>query len=366
LPEFTHKIKSLDEILAVSSQISKKEPDYIPTLPAFRSVNPETENNDATRIHNLPIDRIIPFHDHPFKLYEGQRFQDLVESVKENGIMLPIIVRPADKGNYEILSGHNRVKAAKAAGLITVPAIIREGLTDDDALLIVTETNLLQRSFADLSHSERALTLSKHYDAIKKQGRRTDLINDIENMLKAQDTDVSGTFTPVGYKLNSGDMLGEKYGLCRESVARYIRINKLIDDFKDKIDNNEIAIRTGVVLSYLSEKQQEIIDDVLSDGNYKIDLNKAEMLKAACQKKMLTHENAEEILKGGKKRKPAYSAGFKLQPKIVLKYFQPDQKRTEIENTIVKALDYYFARLDTKKTVDIESGLSEDEKPQAL
>jgi len=249
LPEFTHKIKSLDEILAVSNQISNKAADYIPTLSAYRPMIPGTEINDALRIHNLSIDRLVPFHDHPFKLYEGQRFQDLVESVKENGIMLPIIVRPADKDNYEVLSGHNRVKAAKAAGLSAVPAIVREGLTDDDALLIVTETNLLQRSFADLSHSERALTLSKHYDAIKNQGRRTDLINDIENMLKAQNTDVSDTFTPVEYKLNSGDMIGEKYGLCRESVARYIRINKLIDDFKYRIDNNEIAIRTGVALS---------------------------------------------------------------------------------------------------------------------
>ena len=345
MAENNQKSTALDDILAMSAQVNRQEsPVNITNYMLNRNQGPAANLPIGGQIHNLRIDRLIPFHAHPFKPYDGQRFQDLVESVKESGILLPIIVQPVDKSNYEILSGHNRVKAANAAGLITAPAIVRENLTDDEALLIVTETNLLQRSFADLTHSERALSLSAHYGAIKKQGRRTDLINEIENMLKARDINVSETCTPLGYKLKSADKIGEKYGLSRESVARYIRINKLINDFKDRIDNNEIAIRAGVSLSYLPESQQEIVLDVQNDSNYKIDLNKAEALKAASEKKALTHEAVEEILKSAKKRKPTYSNGFKLQAKIVSKYFRPDQKKADIENTIVKALDYYFTR----------------------
>jgi ParB family chromosome partitioning protein len=284
-----------------------------------------------------------------------------VDSIKTNGVMLPVIVRPAVDGGYEILSGHNRVKAAEAAGLSEVPCIVRDGLTEEDALLIVTETNLLQRSFADLSHSERALSLSAHYGAIKKQGRRTDLINDIENMLKPLNTAVPETCTPVGYKLKSVEKLGEKYGLGRESVARYLRINKLIDSFKLRVDENEIAIRAGVVLSYLPDKQQEIVDNVLNSGNYKLDLKKAEALKAAYEKKQLTHDSAEEILKGQQKHKATYPSGFKLQQKILSKYFKPEQKRADIEGTIVKALDYYFIHNKTETAGGTGPGIQETE-----
>ena len=294
-------------------------------------------------VYSLSIDKVFPFKRHPFKLYEGQRFSDMVESVKAYGILLPIIVRPLDNYTYEVLSGHNRVKAAKAAGLDTVPAIVREGLADDEALLIVTETNLLQRSFADLSHSERALALSTHYDAIKKQGRRTDLIKDIENMLKAHDINVSESSTPLAYRLTSAEVIGEKYGMSHDNVARYIRINKLIEPIKERVDDGEIAVRSAVSLSYLPENQQGIVEDILGDGNYRIDMNKAEALRLASEKKPLTHETAEQILVGAKKPKQVHTSGFKLHPQIVTKYFRPEQKKAEIEKTIEMALEFYFA-----------------------
>ena len=120
----------------------------------------------TSRIEFHNLDNLIPFKDHPFALYEGQRFTDIVESVRTNGVIVPIVVRPADDGKYEILSGHNRVNAAKEAGIDSIPALIRTGLTDEEAMLIVTETNLMQRSFADLKHSERAVALAVHYEAI--------------------------------------------------------------------------------------------------------------------------------------------------------------------------------------------------------
>ena len=123
--------------------------------------------------NELDVNGLVPFTDHPFKLYEGERLDDMVRSIRENGIIVPIIVRPApnaDKGIYEILSGHNRVKAGKIAGLIKVPIIVREDLTEYEARRIVIETNLIQRSFADLAHSERAIVLKAHMDTIREQG----------------------------------------------------------------------------------------------------------------------------------------------------------------------------------------------------
>ena len=348
--------KTLDNIIALKARANQQQGNQ-PSVPSylFKKIQ-NTDTNPALRPHDidLRIDKLIPFKSHPFKLYEGKRFEDMVDSIKTNGVFLPIIVRPVDGSTYEILSGHNRVEAAKAAGLETVPAIIRDGLTDDEAMLIVTETNLLQRSFADLSHSERAMAISTHYDAIKRQGRRTDLIQDIENMLKAHDTGVSEASTPMGCRIKTAEIIGDKYGLCRENVARYVRVNKLINDLKERIDHNEIALRAGVALSYLPENQQVIVEDVLCDGNYKLDMNKADALKTAAGSKPLTHDIVENILKGVKKRKPPVSAGLKLQPKILSKYFKPDQKKTDIENIIVKALDYYFIHHKTEAAEDTD------------
>lgn len=154
----------------------------------FKSTDPETKLKGSP-IVNINAEKLMPFRNHPFKLYEGERFNDMVESIKANGIITPVIVRSLDNEHetYEILSGHNRVEAAKFAGLETVPAIIRNDINDDEALLIVTETNLIQRSFSDLSHSEKAAALAVHHEAVKSQGKRTDLINDIEILLKNEE-----------------------------------------------------------------------------------------------------------------------------------------------------------------------------------
>ncbi len=298
--------------------------------------------------YKLSLDKTVPFNNHPFKLYTGQRFSDMVESIKANGVYVPIIVRPLADGMYEILSGHNRVAAAKEAGLETIPAIIRDGLTDEEALLIVTETNLLQRSFADLTHSERAVTLSMHHDAIKKQGRRTDMIQEIENMLKASNDAENLTSCPMGTKFDGKQEIGDKYNLSRESVARYLRINKLIDAHKTRLDNNELALRAAVTLSHLSHNEQQILDDVLDSSSYKVDMKKADALRLASEKKALSRDDVEKILTGEKKPKSTRPAPFKLKPKIVTKYFKPEQKPDEIEATIIEALDFYYSHQKEK------------------
>jgi ParB family chromosome partitioning protein len=133
----------------------------------------DEEPNHGDTPQFLYTDDLVPYSDHPFKLYAGERLNDMVRSITENGVIVPVIVRPIDKSEkkYEILSGHNRVNAAKLAGLERVPVHIKKKLTDKEAALIVTETNLVQRSFADLSHSERAVALKHHLEAVKEESK---------------------------------------------------------------------------------------------------------------------------------------------------------------------------------------------------
>ena len=130
-------------------------------------------------IVSIPVEEIHPFHDHPFRLYEGERLEDMVQSIKDHGVLNPVIVRKAARG-YEMLAGHNRTNAAKIAGLTEVPAIVKTDLSDEDAYVYVIETNLLQRSFAELLPSEKAAVLVARYEKISSQGKRNDIRQEIE------------------------------------------------------------------------------------------------------------------------------------------------------------------------------------------
>ena len=137
------------------------------------------EKTAAGGLRMLPIKKIRPFHDHPFHLYEGERLNDMVESIREHGVLNPVIVRKLGKG-YEMLSGHNRANAAKLAGLTEIPAIVKVGLSEAEAYVYVIETNLMQRSFTDLLPSEKAAVMAAHYDKVCCQGKRNDIIRELQ------------------------------------------------------------------------------------------------------------------------------------------------------------------------------------------
>ena len=298
---------------------------------------------------SILISKLTPFKGHPFRLYEGERLNNMVESVKANGIIVPVIVRPLDEENYEILSGHNRIEAAKIVGLDTVPAIIREDLSNDEALLIVTETNLIQRSFTDLSHSERAVTLSMHHEAIKRQGKRTDIINEIENLLK-NDKNLSSnadfaTSDPVGQKLNSREKTAQNYGLGSTSVARYLRINQLTDELKARLDNGEFTVRTAVDISYLPTEEQNNLNTLLNKEVYKLDMKKATQLRELSERDKLSTQIIEDILSGvafkKKNRGSLPVQSLRIGGKKLSKYFNSEQKPEEIEAELFEALEFF-------------------------
>ena len=306
---------------------------------------------------NVLVKNLRHYHDHPFKLYTGERLSDMVESIRANGVMLPLVVRPVSDNqfDYEILSGHNRLEASKLAGLEYVPCLIKEDLTEDEAYLIVTESNLVQRSFADLSHSERAVVLATHYDAIKAQGKRTDLVKELENALKnigfaaekPREINKNSTSTPVAKKLSAGESIGEKYGLSKDTIARYLRINKLISNFQTLIDENALSIRAGVSLSYLTDVEQRQLFDFITGSDIKINIANAEKLRQLHDSGKFTQSNIEKIFQGKKTGgKPNTKKVLQFKRKNFDTFFTENETAEAIEQTIMDALAFYYSHKD--------------------
>ena len=285
-------------------------------------------------IEKIEIEKLKHFPNHKFKLYTGERLENMIQSVKEYGVLLPIIVWE-NNNEYIILSGHNRVEACKKAGIPEIPCIIKDNLTLEEATLIVTETNLMQRSFSDLSHSERAYILEEHYKAIKSQGKRTDLLKEIGSLM----------VNPVDENINKNKSIytvGNEYNISKNTVARYIRLAKLIPSLLEKIDNEQLPIRVGYNISFIEdEKIQERINLLLQE-NIKINIVKAEKLKNAYNEYKLTVDNIESYLKDEEKPKRNRAKYTKISKNIIEKYFDKKCKQQEVDNIIDKALELYF------------------------
>lgn len=321
--------------------------------------NPVSEDGTSLLPQNggmaeMDFDQMEPFPNHKFRLYEGQQLEDMVESIRQYGILLPLILWHTEDGRYIILSGHNRRNAAQFAGLTKSPVIIRENLTHDEAVLIVTETNLRQRSFADMSHSERACCLAEHYEALKSQGKRNDLLAEIETLLNPHGCEENGTSSEVQTKLRSDEKVAQNYGLSRDKVAKYIRLAGLVSDLIERVDTGEIAFLAAYNLSFVEDraKQQQIAGLIESDG-YKVDMKKAELFHRYYETNKLTDTAIVQILSGGKTRKPKSNKPqpVRVKPAVITKYFTAQQTVKEIEETIDKALAFYFENQEREMEV---------------
>ncbi len=302
----------------------------------------------------IAIDKLVHFENHPFELYSGDRFDELVSSVRQLGIIQPIIVR--EKGEcYEILAGHNRVEACKHIGEAEISAIIVD-VDDEEAEMIMLETNMQQRSFSDLPHSEKAKIISIRHEAMKSQGKRTDLTEKVENILNninvieipfTSDIGSDKTCSPVANKLKTIEKVGQEYGLSKDSIARYIRINQLPKEFIALIDKEDIAIRTGVELSYIKEENLKIIYQVLTSGDYKLDMKKAKALRKLDTENKITFTVVIGVLDGLKPKKEKEDKEKKIKipkylKKVFEKYFKDVNDEEEIAKIIDEALSEYF------------------------
>lgn len=334
MPKINPRIKSINDLLGVAAEAENNTPP-----------SPEAVSNGITY---LAPKAIRPFCQHPFRMYEGGRLDDLVESVRENGILMPVIVRRIEQDEngyeYEMLAGHNRQNASILAGLDSIPCIIKENLSDQDAWIYVIETNVLQRSFSEMLPSEKAAVLSLRYSKMICQGRRSDIIEELKRLENPDEIGKNQTSGTQCHKTKSREVLGAEYDLKGRAVANYLRINELIPPLKERIDNAEFPIVVAVQLSYLTEQEQQMVDDVLSESEYKVSEDKAALLRSHTGR--LTPELTQQILSGEFRRKPkkAAAAALKVKPAIYKKYFSASISQKEFDSIVDEALALYFAQ----------------------
>ena len=286
------------------------------------------EEGSENKIQQIPVENLIPYHNHKFQLYTGERKEDMEESIRQNGILTPLIVQPLSTSvqKYEILIGHNRWNCAKSIGKATVPAIVKTGLTAEEAEMYVIESNIIQRGFNNLKVSEQAAVIAQRHHEMFSQGKRNDIIKE----LKILNGESVATF-------DTAKNIASDYGLCRTFVVQLIRINKLNDDLKEWIDSKVLAVRSGVELSFLSEEEQRIVFEQAK--NFKIDMKIAKQLRNAAG--TLTKEKVHEIVSGmsdAPKRK-----AVRVSYKTYSRYFPEGTATEEIEDVISKALAFYFS-----------------------
>lgn len=281
---------------------------------------------DIAGVQLIPIEKVRAFKDHPFHLYEGERLADMVQSIRDHGILNPVIVRKV-YGGYEMLAEHNRMNAAQIVGMTEVPAIVKADLSDEDAYVYVIETNVIQRSFTDWAPSEKAAVLSARYEKVISQGRRNDILREIEEI---------GTCGHDVHKSRSRDGIGEEYGMTGRNIARYMRVDKLIRSFKDRLDAGELALTAAVELSYLSENEQIIV----AEKDAAINEKTAKSIRAAGGE--LTEDKLEEILHPVRGSAQAKAVSVKIPAEAEEKYFS-GMKAKERTDLVMKALDAWFS-----------------------
>ena len=278
-----------------------------------------------SKIRDIPISQIDEFPDHPFKVLMDEDMQQLVESIKRNGIMTPATVRLKEDGRYELVSGHRRKKACELAGLETLKCEVKE-LTRDEAIIVMVESNL-QRS--TILPSEKAFAYKMRLEAMKRQGERTDL-----------------TSAPMVQKSTSREKIAEKSGDSHEQVRRFIRLTELVPEILQMVDDRQIAFRPAVEISYLTEEQQYTLLEAMSYNDATPSLSQAIKMKKFMQDGKHTDEVIQSIMeeeKPNQREKPVFRDEriTKLIPKSVPKGQEAD--------FVVKALEFYNRHLQRQK-----------------
>lgn len=296
-----------------------------------------TEDTVKEEISQIDINLLDDYHNHPFKLYEGKRLQDMVESIKENGILSPITVQTSENGRYEILSGHNRVNAARQAELSAIPCIIKKNLSEKEAYTFVIETNLMQRSFSDLLPTEKAIVLKMRYEKIASQGKRNDLQKEIVKL----DEGIIDKEVQTEDKTDSRKTIGKEYNLSGASVARYLRLNYLTPKWQKAIDSDEISLTMAVDLSYLSSELQDYLYLQCEELEIKLKPSDAKTLHLLDKEKSLDIQVIQRYLAEIKTPKVKEYQSIRLSQKTYQRFFQNEDKE-KAEEIIEKALIMYF------------------------
>lgn len=287
----------------------------------------DAERREASlpKIYNIPLSEIDDFPNHPFQVRLDEDMDQLVESVKERGVITPITLRQKADGRYEIVSGHRRRKACELAGLATVPAEIKE-LTRDEAIILMVESNL-QRS--TILPSEKAFSYKMRLEAMKRQGQRTDL-----------------TSGPAGQKLDSRDELASATNDSGRQIQRYIRLTELIPDLLTMVDEGRIALRPAVELSYLGKLEQQDLAAAIGLSLATPSHAQAIKLRAFSKEGKLSPAVIESIMC---EEKPNQKEKINIKYAEARKYIPSSVPYEQTGAYILKALEYYHRHLERQR-----------------
>ena len=288
----------------------------------------ERKENKLPRIHDIPLELIDDFPGHPFQVRMDEDMQQLVESVKERGVLTPITLRQKEDGRYEIVSGHRRRKACELAGFETIRAEVRD-MTRDEAIIYMVESNF-QRS--QILPSEKAFSYKMRLEAMKRQGQRSDL-----------------TSGPVGPKLSgtrSNEELAKETSDSATQIKRYIRLTELIPEILQMVDEGKIAFRPAVELSYLTEVEQRWLHEAMEYADATPSLAQAIKLKAFSQDKTLGPHVIESLLS---EEKPNQREKFSFRADRLRRYIPDSVPFNQTEDFVCKALEHYQQFLERQR-----------------
>ena len=284
------------------------------------STGESRQEQKREQVQQIPIEKLFPFKEHPFKVLDDEAMQRTVESVAQYGVLAPLIARPRPEGGYEIISGHRRQHAAELAGLDTLPVIVRE-MTDDAAVILMVDSNLQRENILP---SERAFAYKMKLEALKNQGARSDL-----------------TSAQIGRKLEAADIVGQEAGESRNQVRRFIRLTNLIPELLDLVDEKKISFNPAVELSYLDEAQQRDFLQAMDETQNAPSLSQAQRMKKLAQEEKFTYEAAFAIM--GEAKKDELDKVV-IKNDTLKKYFPRSYTPRQMEDVIIKLLEQWQRR----------------------
>ena len=305
-----------------------KEQEQKMKLPKLDDLFTSQEQRDfekAEKIELIDVNKISDFPNHPFQVRNDEKMKEMVESVKEHGVILPVIVRPKEDGTYEMISGHRRKRACELAGVKQIRCVVKN-LTDDEATIFMVDSNI-QRE--EILPSEKAFAYKMKLEAMKHQGKRVDL-------------EENETLTPLVAKLRTDEILGNEVGESRENIRRYIRLTYLVPELLEQVDLKRIAFRPAVELSYLSEENQYVVQNIFEFDEVTPSLSQAIRLKKLEQEGNLTEEKIEEIMG---QEKPNQKEFIKIHNEKIEKYIPIKIKESgKVEDFIIQCVEEHNKR----------------------
>ena len=274
-------------------------------------------------VEDIEICKIYDFPNHPFKVKDDENMNTLIKSVKEYGVLVPVIVRQKDNGSYEMISGHRRKKACELLGIKKIKCIVKE-LTDDDATILMVDSNI-QRE--EILPSEKAFSYKMKLEAMKHQGRKLEIY--LEEAIRQYDG-----------KSESAEIIGKEVGQSARTIQRYIRLTYLIPELLDLVDSKRIALGPAVELSYLSENNQYVVENIFEFDEVTPSLSQAIRLKKLQQREILTEDKIEEIMQ---QEKPNQKEFIKIHNEKIEKYIPNKVKESgKVEDFIIKCVKEYL------------------------